>query len=138
MLRFLKTLPDRISISINEIPNSGVVDSMTARLVDSHSSVQMLMSALDSRFGEEVIRERIEATFAPRFVAADISCPGFESILAEEEAKARADSALVKTIKSVVEKYFKLDEVEEEERPESKIKSIISGIADKLKIKGMK
>lgn len=138
MLRFGKTLPDRISVSINEIPNSGVVDSMAVRLVDSHSTVKMLMDALDNRFGEDVIREKIEATFAPKFVAADTSFPGFESILAEEEERARDDSVLVKTIKGMVDKYFKLDEDEEEERPESKIKSFISGIADKLKRKGGK
>ena len=133
MLRFRKSLPDRIAVSINEIPNSGVVDAMATRLVDSHSGVQLLMSALDSRFGEDVIRERIEGTFAPRFVAVDTSFDGFENILAEEEAILRDDSALVKTIKSMINKYVKLDEEEEGERPESKIKSIISGIADKIK-----
>jgi hypothetical protein len=96
------------------------------------------MSTLDSRFGEEVIHERIEATFAPKFVAADTSFEGFEAIIAEEEAIARDDSALVKTIKSVVNKYLKLDDDREDERPESKIKSIIFGIADKLKRKGGK
>ena len=138
MLRFVKALPDRISVNMSEIPNSGVVDSMAMRLVDSHSAVKVLMDALDNRFGEEVIREKIEATFAPKFVAADISFPGFESILAEEEERARDDSTLVKTIKSMVSKYFKLDEDEEEERPEFNIKSFISGIADKLKRKGGK
>lgn len=138
MLRFKKTLCDRVGISVKEIPNSGVVDAMVTRLADSHSSVQLLMSTLDSRFGEEVIHERIEATFAPKFVAADTSFEGFEAIIAEEEAIARDDSALVKTIKSVVNKYLKLDDDREDERPESKIKSIISGIADKLKRKGGK
>ena len=95
----------------------------------------MLMNILDSRFGEEVIREKIENTFAPKFVAADTSYDGYEEIIAEEEAIAREDSALVKTIKSVINKYLKYDEDEVEERPESKIKSIFSGLAEKLKNK---
>ena len=66
-------------------------------------------------------------------MAADISFDGFDAILAEEEAIARDDSTLVKTIKSFVNRYMKLDEDGEVERPESKIKSIISGIADKIK-----
>lgn len=135
MMRFKKTLPDRIAVSISEIPNSGVVDSMAARLVDSHTTAEMLMNLLDSRFGEEVIREKIENTFAPKFVAADTSFDGYEAIVAEEEAIAREDSALVKTIKSFIGKYLKYDEEEEEERPEFKIKSIFSGIAEKLKNK---
>lgn len=133
MLRIRKSLPDRIAVSINEIPNSGVVDAMVTRLADAHSSVQLLMSALDSRFGEDVIREKIEGTFAPKFVAIDDSFDGFEDALAEEEAIAKDDSAFVKTIKSVVNKYVRLDDEADAERPESKIKSILSGIADKIK-----
>ena len=135
MMRFKKTLPDRIAVSISEIPNSGVVDSMAVRLVDSHSTVEMLMNLLDSRFGEDVIREKLENTFAPKFVAADTSFEGYEAIVAEEEAIAREDSALVKTIKSVISKYLKYDEDEVEEKPEWGIKSIFSGIAEKLKNK---
>ena len=138
MMRFRKTLPDRIAVSISEIPNSGVVDSMAARLVDSHSTAAMIMNILDSRFGEDVIREKLENTFAPRFVAADTSFNGYEAIIAEEEAIAREDSALVKTIKSVINKYLKYDEDEETERPEFNIKNLLSGIADKLKGKNKK
>jgi hypothetical protein len=135
MMRFKKTLPDRIAVSISEIPNSGVVDSMAARLVDSHTTVEMLMNILDSRFGEEVIREKIENTFSPKFVAADTSYEGYEEIVAEEEAIAREDSAFVKTVKGVINKYLKYDDDEEDERPERGIKSIFSGLAEKLKNK---
>lgn len=135
MMRFKKTLPDRIAVSISEIPNSGVVDSMAARLVDSHTTVEMLMNILDSRFGEEVIREKIENTFSPKFVAADTSYEGYEEIVAEEEAIAREDSAFVKTVKGVINKYLKYDDDDEEERPERGIKSIFSGLAEKLKNK---
>ena len=133
MMRLKKTLPDRIAISISEIPNSGVVDSMAARLVDSHTTVEMLMNILDNRFGEDVIREKLENTFAPKFVAADTSFDGYEAIIAEEEAIAREDSSLVKTIKSVINKYLRYDDDETEERPEFNIKNFFSGIADKIK-----
>ena len=133
MMRFKKSLCDRIAVNIAEIPNAGVVDSMAARLVDSHSSVYMLMSMLEGKFGEEVIRSKMEGTFAPSFVAADTSFEGYEAIVAEEEAIARDDSSLVKAIKGVVNKYIKYDEPEEDEKPEFNIKSFITGITDKLK-----
>ena len=138
MLHIKKSLCDRIAVSISEIPNSGVVDSMAARLVDSHSTVEILMNMLDSSVGEDVVREKIEGTFAPRFIAADTSFDGYETIVAEEEAIAREDSSLVKTIKSVVNKYLKYDDDDEGERPESKIKSLFSGIAEKLMGKNKK
>ncbi len=136
MMRFVKRFEDRVELQVTEIPNSGVIDSIAARLVESHSTVEILMNVLDNRFGEEVIREKIERTFAPSFVIADVCQHGYENIIAEEEKKARQDSDLVKTIKNVVRKYIRYDDDEvEEKKSDFGIKNIISGIAEKFKKK---
>ncbi len=134
MLRFRKTLGDRMALSITEIPNSGVAGNMATRLVDSHTYAQIIMNVLDARFGEEVIRERMESAFAPSFVLADMGCAGYEKIIADEDAIAREDSSLVKMIKGVVDKYIRYDEDDEVPR-EQKAKSIFKSAKEKLKKK---
>lgn len=135
MMRFLQHQPDRVELQITEIPNSGVVHSIQNRLVNSHTSVEILMNMLDARFGEEVIHEKIERTFAPSFVLANTGILGYEEILAAEEEKAKDDSALVRTIKSFIEKYVRYEDEDEPLSTEEKIKNVITGIADKIKAK---
>ena len=132
MLKLKKTLKDRIAVSMKEIPNDGIVDSMAFRLADSHSTVALLTNALDNKFGREVIRDRIRKTFAPTFVAADKSAPGYEIVVADEEAISREESALGRMIKSVVQKYIKYDE-DGDGKPDFNIKSIFTDIADRFR-----
>ena len=134
MLRFEKSLKDRMAVSMSEVPNSGIVEAMAARLVDSHTTAEILMNALDAKFGAEVIHDRIEQTFAPKFVVADESEAGCMEIIADEEAIAREESDLVKTIKSVVNKYIKYDE-DEEESPTAMLKNIFQSAIDMIKKK---
>ena len=54
--------------------------------------------------------------------------------LAAEEEKAKSDSALVRTIKSFIEKYLRYED-EEPISAEEKIKNMLDGIADKIKAK---
>ena len=135
MMRFLQHQPDRVELQITEIPNSGVVHSIQNRLVNSHTTVEILMNMLDARFGEEVIHEKIERTFAPSFVLANTGILGYEEILAAEEEKAKDDSTLVRTIKSFIEKYVRYEDEDEPLSTEEKIKNVITGIADKIKAK---
>ena len=135
MMRFLQHQPDRVELQITEIPNSGVVHSIQNRLVNSHTTVEILMNMLDARFGEEVIHEKIERTFAPSFVLANTGILGYEEILAAEEEKAKDDSTLVRTIKSFIEKYVRYEDEDEPLSTEEKIKNVITDIADKIKAK---
>ena len=105
---------------------------MAFRLADSHSTVALLTNALDNKFGREVIRDRISKTFAPTFVAADKSAPGYEIVVADEEAISREESALGRMIKSVVQKYIKYDE-DGDGKPDFNIKNIFTDIADRFK-----
>ncbi len=132
MMSFKKTLKDRIAVSMAEIPNGDIVDSMATRLADSHSSVALLMNALDNKFGHEALRERLGKTFAPTFIAADKSAPGYEIIVADEEAISREDSAFGRTVSAFVNKYIRLDE-DGDGRPDFSIKSIFSDIAERLR-----
>ncbi len=132
MLKLKKTLKDRIAVSMKETPNDGIVDSMAFRLADSHSTVALLTNALDNKFGREVIRDRISKTFAPTFVAADKSAPGYEIVVADEEAISREESALGRMIKSVVQKYIKYDE-DGDGKPDFNIKNIFTDIADRFR-----
>ena len=132
MLKLEKTMKDRIAVSIAEIPNGRIVDSMAARLADSNSSVALLVNALDNKFGQEVLRERLDKTFAPTFVAADKSVPGYEIVVADEEANIREDSSFGRMVKAVVNKYIKYDE-DGDSRPDFNMKSLFVEIADRLR-----
>jgi formylmethanofuran:tetrahydromethanopterin formyltransferase len=134
MIKLKKTLKDRIAVSMAEIPNGDIVDSMATRLADSHSSVALIMNTLDNKFGADVIRDRLEKTFAPTFIAADKSTPGYEIVVADEEAVAQEESALGRMIKNVVQRYIKYDE-DGDGRPDFNIRSLFSDLADKLKFK---
>ena len=116
------------------MPNSGVIDTLASRIVNSNTFAEMLMDVLDARFGEDLIRERIESTFAPNFVAADTSVADYEKIVADEEAIARQDSHIVKMIKGVVQRYIRYEEAEDEPI-DKKIKSFFRGAWDLLKKK---
>ena len=133
-LRFRKTLGDRVAVNIREMPNSGVIDTLASRIVNSNTFAEMLMDVLDARFGEDLIRERIESTFAPNFVAADTSATDYEKIVADEEAIARQDSHIVKMIKGVVQRYIRYEEAEDGPI-DKKIKSFFRGAWDLLKKK---
>ena len=134
MMSFKKTLCDRIAVSIAEIPNEDIVDSMATRLADSNSAVALFMNALDNKFGHDVLLERLGRTFAPTFVAADKSAQGYESVVAEEEAIVREDQAFGRRISAFVNKYIRLDE-DGDGRPDFSIKALFSDIAERLKEK---
>ena len=133
MMRFVQHHPDRVELKITEIPNSGVVHSIQNRLVNSHTTAEIIMNLLDARFGEELIHEKIERSFAPSFVLANSGLPGYEKILEEEEERRRDDSNLARTIKSFIEKYVRYEDDEELVSLEAKIKNAIKGFAGKIK-----
>ncbi len=135
MMRFLQHQPDRVDLQIREMPNSGVVESITSRLVNSHTTAEILMNLLDARFGEEVLHEKIERTFAPSFVLANSGLAGYEEILAAEEERRRDDSNLVRTIKSFIEKFVRYEDEEELISLEAKIKNTLAEFAEKIKSK---
>ena len=91
------------------------------------------MNLLDARFGEELIHEKIERSFAPSFVLANSGLFGYEKILEEEEERRRDDSNLARTIKSFIEKYVRYEDDEELVSLEAKIKNAIKGFAGKVK-----
>ena len=132
MMSFKKTLCDRIAVSMAEIPNEDIVDSMATRLADSNSAIALFMNALDNKFGHDVLLERLGRTFAPTFVAADKSAQGYENVVAEEEAIVREDQAFGRKISAFVNKYIRLDE-DGDGRPDFSIKALFSDIAERLK-----
>lgn len=133
MMRFKRTLCDRIAVSITENPNLGVVDSLATRLVDSRTSALMIMRMLEARFGVDVIRDKIERSFITDFVLADAGVEGYMDIVREQNEIAKYDSALVKTIKNVVNKYISYEEVEE--APGARLKNMLMTAVTKLKKK---
>lgn len=133
MMRFLQHQPDRVDLQIREIPNSGVVHSIQNRLVNSHTTAEILMNMLDAKFGEEVIHEKIERTFAPSFVLANTGISGYEEIIAAEEERRRDDSNLVRTIKGFVEKFVRYEDEDDLVPFEAKIKNTLANFAQKIK-----
>ena len=122
---------DSISVNFYEVPNNKIVDAIIDTAVSSNGVIGFAVDLLERRFGTGIIQKKIERTFAPEFVLADVGSDNYERIIADENARLSIESGTVKIIRGVVNRFFKDDENEERESGKAQsgfLQRIISGI----------
>lgn len=113
------TRPDfrRISVELTELPNHKIVDTLVTK-ASSGAIMGFITDLLERRFGEGFIEAKLEGTFAPTLIGADERHEKYKEIVDEEERARREESRVVRMIRGVVDRFFKEDEGEDEEKPE--------------------
>ena len=125
----------KINIFMSEVPNNKIIDALIENASESSGALSFAIDLLERRFGEGFIEKKLEATFSPVLVGADMSIDGYEKIVTEENAKAAEESRTVKLLRAVVDRFFKEDDDVPEEMSEQQKsqKFFLIDIIDKLR-----
>lgn len=110
--RMLKiTIPSdsAIKLQFTELPNNKIIDNVLERATSDSMVLGFVFDLIEKRLGDGVIEKKIEKTFSPTLIGANIDFDGYEKIVEEENAKNAYESFSVKLLRSVVDKFFKED-----------------------------
>ncbi len=105
---------------LSEVPNNKIIDALIENASETSGALGFVIDLLERRFGEGFIEKKLESTFTPALVGADMSIEGYNNVVAEETAKAAEQSRTVKLLRAVVDRFFKEDDEPEEEQVEAK------------------
>ena len=109
MLRITGINDAAIRLQFFEVPNNKIIDSILAKATSESTALGFIMDLVERRLGEGVVEKKVEKTFSPTIVGANIDYEGYEDIIREENARAAYESFSVKLLRSVVDKFFKED-----------------------------
>ena len=98
-----------IRLKFFEMPNNKVVDSLISKAIEENGTLGFVMDLLEKRFGEGVIEKKMEKSFSPSLLGANVDYEGYRQVIDAENAKAAYESIGVKLLRSIVEKLFKED-----------------------------
>ena len=113
MLRITEISDAAVMLQFTEIPNNRIIDNILARASSESRALGLVMDLVERRFGEGALEKKVEKTFSPTIIGANIDFEGYEAIVEEESAKNAYESFSVKLLRSVVDKFFKEDKPEE-------------------------
>jgi len=109
MLRITRISDSAIKLSFSEMPNNKIIDGILQKATSESVALGFVMDLFEKRMGEGVVEKKVEKTFSPTLVGADINYEGYQRIVDEENAKAAYESFSVKILRSIVDKFFKED-----------------------------
>ena len=135
MMRIRRNSQSAIRIELSEVPNNRIIEALLEKASDSSTALGFFVDLLERRFGEGFIEKKLERTFTPTLIGADVSCEGYEKIVEEENKKQAAETRAVRLLRSVVDRFFKeAEENPTESVPEPKTqRSFLGGLFDRIK-----
>ncbi len=104
-----------IRLDFSEMPNNRIVDSLLAKAIDGNGALGFAIDLVERKFGEGVIEKKLERTFSPSLLGANVDYEGYESIIEQENSKAAYESFGVRLLRSIVDKFFKEDKSDSEQ-----------------------
>ncbi len=104
-----------LRLEFSEMPNNKIIDNLIERATDENGALGFAFDLISGRLGEGVIEKKLERTFSPTLLAANVDYEGYESVIAQENSKAAYESFGVRLLRSVVDRFFKEDKTEPEE-----------------------
>lgn len=122
MLKITHISDGVIRLAFTEVPNNKIIDNILTRATSESTALGFIMDLIERRLGEGVVNKKVEKTFSPVLIGANINYPGYERVIEEENAKSAYESFSVKLLRSIVDKFFKEDksEAKAEARSEGK------------------
>ena len=121
MIRITRPSDGVIQMDFSEIPNNKIIDNLLDKATSQSMALGFVMDLLEKRLGDGVVRKKVEKTFSPTLIGADIEYDGYERIIEEENAKRAYESFSVKLLRSVVDKFFKEDKADTAQEESSDI-----------------
>ncbi len=106
-LRITKVDEGALRFSFSEMPNNKILDNLIERAVEENAALGFMIDLFEKRFGDRVIEKKLEKTFAPSLIGANVDYEGYEMIVAGENSRAAYESFGVKLLRSIVDKFFK-------------------------------
>ena len=106
-LKIKKSTRDRVEISFFELPDHRLVENLIASFSKNNSILSLAVDLIERRFGEGVVKKKIESRFNPTLIGADTSIDGFDAIITEQNKLVSEESTSLKILRAVVARFFK-------------------------------
>lgn len=142
-IKIFRTERDRITVEFSETPNNRLVENLLERYKETNSAISFAVDLIERRFGEGIVARRVNETFNPSLIGADISVPNYKKIVDEETRRALDESNTVRLIRAFVDRFFGENDQPPassgtQENKREKTKSPITKIIDKISPKSGK
>lgn len=99
----------KIKIELSEVPNNRIVDALLDRIPEASAALGFVIEMLERRFGKGFINARVEKTFSPTLIGADMSCENYLEIVKSEGERLSQESRIVKLLRAFVDKFIRED-----------------------------
>ncbi len=109
MIKLVRISRERVKIEFSEVPNNRIVDALLDRIPEASAALGFVVEMLEKRFGKGFIGARVEKTFNPTLIAADMCCENYPDIVRTEGERLSQESRAVKLLRAFVDKFIRED-----------------------------
>ena len=117
---------------MSEMPNHKIADIFVDDIARANPKISFLVDLIEKRVGGNYARRKLEETFAPSLIGARIGAENYVSVMDGEREKQRASEKTVRIINSLIDRFIRDEEEDEERNP---IADFFEDIKEKLKAK---
>ena len=109
----------RLILRMSELPNHRIADRFVTEMHSMNPKLGFVKDLLERKIGKHFVTIKLEECFAPGLVGARIGSENYAAIMDEEREKLRAGERTVRVIDTVVDKFLR-DEDDEDDEGESR------------------
>ena len=109
MIKLVRLSDERIRIELTEMPNNRIVDALLDRIPEASAALGFVIEMLEKRFGKGFINAKVEKTFKPTLIGADMRCEGYLDVVKSEGERLSQESRAVKLLRAFVDKFIRED-----------------------------
>ena len=109
MISLYRLDSDSVCMKLSEVPNNRIAEILFERLT-LNPTLSFALEMLERKFGDGFIYQKLEEAFNQELIGADTTSPIYEEIIKRENERASKESTFVKILRTIVNKFFKIDE----------------------------
>ena len=109
MIKLTRVSGERIKIELSEVPNNRVVDALLDRIPEASAALGFVIEMLEKRFGKGFIGAKVEKTFTPTLIGADMRYEGYLDVVKSEGERLSQDSRAVRLLRAFVDRFIRED-----------------------------
>ena len=106
-LKIKKTTRGRVEIAFSETPSHHLVENLVDNFSKTNSIISFAVDLIERKFGEGVVKRKIQSGFNPVLVGADVSFGDYQSIIEEQTRIMNEESRSVRLLMAFVSRFFK-------------------------------
>ena len=126
MIKLSLRSPGELLIRMSETPNHNLVLPMINGFINSSKKISLAMEMFEKQIGKNFIEKKLEALFAPSFIAYDKGDEDYDAKIAEANREITERLRRVRETNAFVLRFISTDDKKESENEEKK--SIFSEI----------